>query len=160
MFTIQVIFFLLFLLFFFGLPISGILFPNEPISQRWVKVPFPGYVGRAWHDQCNYVTIAQFLADYPFSASSIDLTDQPYAQRAVALKNDRIGQSVYHALVLTSANSHAKSTFEGTILIYPLLAAIAVFWIASSPYSGHHALIAMFWAGISSHFGCRSKYLD
>ena len=229
MFTIQVIFFSLFPLFFFGLPISGLLFPDEPISERWVKVPFLGlastvlitqnlvyidlpvkesavwvwclgiilwvvwlfvilrsnfppprfsisrhsfligitlfsiyviqgfgifgssaryYVGRAWYDQYNYVVIAQFLTDYPFSTSSINLMDQPYAQRGAALKYDRIGQSVYHAFVLTSASSDAKSTFEVTIFIYPLLTAIAVFWIARSHYSDSRALIAMLWAGI------------
>jgi hypothetical protein len=229
MFTLQVIFFSLFPLFFFGLPISGLLFPDEPISERWVKAPFLGlastvlitqnlvymdlplkesavwvwclgiilwaiwlfavlrsnfrpirfsinkhafligiilfsvyviqgfgifgssakyYVGRAWYDQYNYVAIAQFLADYPFSTSSIDLMDQPYAHRAITFKDDRIGQSVYHAFVLTSAHADAKSTFEVTILIYPLLTAVAVFWIARSLSSVSHALIAMLWAGI------------
>ena len=40
--TALVIFFSLFPLFFFGFPISGLLFPDEPISKRWVKVPFLG----------------------------------------------------------------------------------------------------------------------
>lgn len=229
MLTATVVFFSLFPLFFFGFPVSALLFPNEPISERWVKVPFLGlatvvlitqnlvyadipvkvstpwiwglglliwavwlfvyfrriiphnpiqiskltfliplallviyvvqgfglfgssakyYVGRAWSDEFNYVSIAQFLADYPFSTSSASVLVQPYAEKAIALKYDRIGQSIYHAFVACSSNTDAKTTFEVTIFLLPILTAIAIYWIARSNYSPHLALFALLGSGI------------
>ena len=106
------------------------------------------YVGRAFFDEYNYNSIAQFLADYPFSTSSIQVAYQPYAQKAVSLKYDRIGQSAYQAFILSSADTDAKSTFEVVIFIYPILVAIAIFWAARSLFTTQLAWLAMLWAGI------------
>ncbi len=88
------------------------------------------YVGRAWHDQFNYVATAQFLLDLPFSSSFKDVAGSPYLFRAVSNKCDRIGQSVFHAFIAVSSFTNAKSVFEPVILLAPFLSALAVYWLA------------------------------
>jgi hypothetical protein len=227
--TALVVFFSLFPLLFFGFPITGLLFPDEPISKRWVKVPFLGlafvvlitqnlvyadipvklstlwvwglgfiiwigwlflkfrkgiphdqikiskssflitvsliivyvvqgfglfgssaryYVARAWFDQYNYVALAQFLTDYRFSTPPGAVLTQPYAEKAISIKGDRIGQSVYHAFVASRSKADTKTTFEVTIFLLPILAAIAIYGIARTNYSPFAATIALLCAGI------------
>jgi len=229
MYTAIVVFFSLFPLLFFGFPITGLLFPEEPIYKRWVKIPFLGmalvvlitqnlvyadipvkqstpwiwgmggiiwigwlfsklrmgispdylklskpsfliaiclsviyivqgfgifgssakyYMGRAWYDQLNYVSLAQFLTDHPFSTPATAVSSQPYAEIGTGLKSDRIGQSVYHAFVESSSHTDAKTTFEVTIFLLPILAAIAIYGIALTNYSPFAATIALLCAGI------------
>jgi len=105
-------------------------------------------VARAWFDQYNYVALAQFLSDYHFSTPPEAVLTQPYAEKAVSIKDDRIGQSVYHAFVASSSNSDAKTTFEVTIFLLPILAAVAIYGIARTNYSPFIASIALLCAGI------------
>ena len=62
------------------------------------------YVGRAWHDQFNYTSIAQFLTDYPFSFSIAEVQGQPYLYEGILKKFDHIGVSIIQGFL-------GKSTF-------------------------------------------------
>jgi hypothetical protein len=85
------------------------------------------YVGRAWSDQFNYTSIAQFLMDERFSTSLDDVGQRPWMIPAVCLKADRIGQSVLHGFLACSCRSDAKTMFEPTILLMPPLVVLAIF---------------------------------
>jgi hypothetical protein len=88
------------------------------------------YLGRAWPDQYNYTCIAQFLMDVPFHTPWPALGDRPYLINAVALKDDRIGQSVLHGFFAVSSGLDAKALFEPSILLGPVLSALAVYALA------------------------------
>jgi len=87
------------------------------------------YVGRAWYDQLNYTAITQFLVDFPFSFSFRDAEKSPYLFQAICHKFDRIGQSVFHGFMTASTFTDAKTTFEPSILLLPLLTVLAVYWL-------------------------------
>jgi hypothetical protein len=84
------------------------------------------YVGRGWGDVLNYVTIAEFLEHVPFHTPLPELSQQPYLFQAAILKTDRIGQSILHAFLTTSAFSDARTLFEPAILLTPPLVVCAV----------------------------------
>ena len=107
------------------------------------------YVGRAWIDQFNYTAIAQFLMDYPFSLSYEKIGNHPYLFKAVQLKGDRIGQSILHGFLATSSFTDAKTMFEPTILLTPLLVILAVYLLSRKlSLSIRPAVIAAVWAGV------------
>jgi hypothetical protein len=85
------------------------------------------YLGRAWGDQCNYTTEADFLMRDRFSMTPADVGPRPGAFLIVTvLKNDRIGQSILHAFFSVSSGQDPKVLFEPTILLGPALTTLAV----------------------------------
>jgi hypothetical protein len=89
------------------------------------------YLGRAWGDQFNYTCLAQFLMDVPFHTPGEALGGRPYLVNVVGLlKDDRIGQSVLHGFFAVSAGFDAKTLFEPSILLCPVLSALAVYALA------------------------------
>ena len=66
----------------------------------------------------NYVSMAQFFADFPFHSS---LSDQGFLVAAQSLKYDRIGQSVLHAFMMVSSDGDAQQSFGSTIFLSPFL---------------------------------------
>lgn len=109
-----------------ALPLAlGVVFAVQGAGLLGVGARY--YVGRAWHDQFNYTAMAQFLADHRFSLSFADVANQPYLYKAIELKTDRIGQSLFHAFVTVSTGTDAKTTFEPVILLLPLLVVPALF---------------------------------
>lgn len=75
------------------------------------------YLGRAWIDQFNYVSTAQFLIDYPYMASYERFSNMPYLYEAVFKKADRIGQSILHGFFSVSSFNDSKVLFEPTIML-------------------------------------------
>jgi hypothetical protein len=59
----------------------------------------PEYLANRMGDQFNYIAIAEFLADCPFSASAEEIGPRPYVLHALPLKDDRIGQSILHGFL-------------------------------------------------------------
>lgn len=107
------------------------------------------YVGRAWIDQWNYVAIAQFLTDYVYSLSLRGIDHAPYLAKAITLKDDRIGQSIFHGFLATSTFTDAKTTFEPAILLTPFLITLAVYHLAKKfAWPKKQALIAGLLAGV------------
>ena len=92
------------------------------------------YVGRGWADQVNYVAIAQFLLDDPFSRTLADVGMRPYLLNGIFHKQPRIGQSVVNGFLAATAGQDAKTMFEPTILLAPALVFLALFelWRALS----------------------------
>ncbi|MBI5304102.1 MAG: hypothetical protein HY868_18350 [Chloroflexi bacterium] len=88
------------------------------------------YVARAWIDQFNYTAIAQFLTDYVFSTTYVDIHNQPYLATAIALKLDRIGVSIFQGFLGVSTFTDAKTVFESAILVSPVMTALALYQVA------------------------------
>src|SRR5262245_38406843 len=88
------------------------------------------YLGRSLGDRYNYVVIAQFFADQPFSTSWAELGQQPWLSHAITYKNDRIGGMLLHAFVMASSGLDARQTFDATILLSPALTALAILQLA------------------------------
>jgi hypothetical protein len=88
------------------------------------------YLGRAWGDQYNYTTVAQFLSDLPFSLSWDGIGQHPHLVDALILKDDRIGVMLWQAFLACSVGTEARSLFEATILLGPTLVVPAVYLLA------------------------------
>lgn len=76
------------------------------------------YYGYGWGDMLNYVSLAQFFADFPFHFIP---STQEYLHAAQGLKSDRIGQSVLHSFLMASSWTDAQQSFGTTILLSPSL---------------------------------------
>ena len=101
------------------------------------------YYGYGWYDMFNYVSNAQFFADFPFHAHNADQTHLAAAQ---IYKSDRIGQSVLHAFLMVSSGVDAQQSFGTTILLAPLLLFFALLTVARRlalpPVVGYLAALA------------------
>jgi hypothetical protein len=93
------------------------------LGACWVG---PDYLGRAKGDQVNYNAIAQLLADRSTDATVADATRDPCASVAITLKDDRIGQSVLHALLAVSTGQPPSRLFFPLILLCPPLSLLAL----------------------------------
>jgi hypothetical protein len=120
--------------------------PVRESLRRWPHVPFgvaaavlviqagglflatPSvYAGRAWTDQFNYTTMAEFFRDDGYDLTPDTLGQRPWLLRVLGLKHFRIGQSVlqaYHA-VLTAQDT--RDLFMPTILLCGPLLALALY---------------------------------
>lgn len=87
------------------------------------------YYGYGWADMFNYVSMAQFFIDFPFSATA---NTQEYVYVANHYKSDRIGQSVLHAFIASSAGVDAQQAFGATILLSPMLIFFSIFLLSTS----------------------------
>jgi len=91
--------------------INGVGYFRE--TARW-------YIGYGWQDQYNYTVTAEFLKEYPFS-TDFENVDTPYIVQAIAKKNDRIGQSVYHAFLSSITGLSSDCTYGAISLLAPVL---------------------------------------
>jgi hypothetical protein len=89
------------------------------------------YLGRAWSDQYNYTTVAQMLAELPFSLSWQTIGQRPYLVEALVLKDDRVGAMLLQAFFASSAGTDAKHLFEPTILLGPALVVPGIHAVAT-----------------------------
>lgn len=107
------------------------------------------YLGRAWHDQYNYTTTTQFLIDHLFSMSLSDIQAQPYLYKGIEAATDRIGQNILQGFLSVSTFSDAKTLFEPTILLFPLLTVFAIYCLGRSfSLSKKRAALAASMAGL------------
>lgn len=88
------------------------------------------YLGYGWIDQHNYVGIAQFLMDKPFSTELNQVGETPYLVDAILKKNDRIGQSVLQGFVAIISFVNAKTAYGAISLLSPLLTFLSVLLLA------------------------------
>jgi hypothetical protein len=89
------------------------------------------YAGRAFPDQFNYTSLAQFILERPFRTGLEDVCNCPCFAPAVLLKTDRIGQSVLHAFFAATSFQDAQPLFEPTIVLAPALVVVAVYLIGA-----------------------------
>ncbi len=85
------------------------------------------YYGNAHTDQVNYVLIAEFLVEKPYSTSVADVGFQPWLARPISLKDMRIGECVANGYLAVITLTDAKSAY-GTLSIFMVgMGAVAVF---------------------------------
>jgi hypothetical protein len=105
------------------------------------------YYGNGHFDQINYVLLAEFLKDEPYSTSEQDIGLRPWLVRPVGfqdttgqvgvasgpgvgmigLKNERIGQSIVTAEISLWLGTDAKEGYAATVIFYLTLLAICVY---------------------------------
>ncbi len=88
------------------------------------------YLGRFLGDQYSYVSMASFLADHLYSTSAEALSRQPGLLPGLALRDNRIGQSILQAFFLATARRDAFALYEPTSLLAPALLALAFYGLA------------------------------
>src|SRR5437764_2971941 len=87
------------------------------------------YVGSAWHDQFNYVSMAELITHHPYTTHFSDITTQPYLVEGVGHKGERLGQTILHAFFATSLDISTKRAFELVALLGPALTTVAISWL-------------------------------
>ena len=88
------------------------------------------YFGDAWLDQFNYTVLADFLAHQPWSLPPEEIGLRPYLFPVLLLQHHRLGQSAFHAFFVSSTGLDAKTLFEPTILVAPVLTCLVVYGLA------------------------------
>ena len=83
------------------------------------------YYGTAHEDQANYVLLAQFLKDEPFSTTIDSVGSHPWLVKAIDAKEKRIGQSVCIAIVAAISGTDAKTAYGATSVFFILLLSAA-----------------------------------
>ncbi len=84
------------------------------------------YLGRAWLDQYNYISLSQFLVELPYNVSPQTFANKIYLLIGYLFRSDRIGQSVFQGFITTSSLADSRYTFEAVRLTTPLLIAIVI----------------------------------
>lgn len=90
------------------------------------------YVGRAWHDQYNYVSVSEFLSDFRFDTDVTGIQLKPYVMKGMEIKKDRIGQSVLHGALTRLSGLDSKVTFGPIIIFFTFLIPIVVYLLCLS----------------------------
>ncbi len=85
------------------------------------------YYGKAHPDQLNYVFLAEFLKEKPYSTDLQDIGHQPWLLMPERLKDERIGQSVITAEISVLSQTNAKSSYAATVIFFLLSLAICLY---------------------------------
>jgi hypothetical protein len=106
-----------------------------------------GYYGKANPDQLNYVVLAEFLKEEPYSTAQPDIGLRPWLLRAVGfqdpaerlrtstgpgpemvgLKKGRIGQSIVTSEISVWSGTNAKGGYAATVIFFLTVLAICLF---------------------------------
>ena len=89
------------------------------------------YRGNMLSDQYQYVALAQFLVEEPISTGWPDLGQRPWLVQPVALKAERLGQSVVHGFLAVVTRRDALDLYFPTQLLGPALLCPAVLLLAT-----------------------------
>jgi hypothetical protein len=85
------------------------------------------YYGKAHPDQLNYVFLAEFLKEKPYSTDLRDVGHQPWLMMPVRFKDERIGQSVITAEISVLSQTNAKSSYAATVIFFLLSLAFCLY---------------------------------
>jgi hypothetical protein len=103
------------------------------------------YYGKGHFDQINYVLLAEFLKEEPYSTSEQDIGLRPWLVGAVGfhdttgqlssgpgletigLKNERIGQSIITAEISVWSGTNGKGGYAATVIFFLTVLAICVY---------------------------------
>jgi len=105
------------------------------------------YYGKGYDDQLNYVLLAEFLKEEPYSTSPQDIGLRPWLVRPVGfriseeqlgkssgpgvevigLKKERIGQSVITAEISVWSGTNGKGSYAATVIFFLTLLAICLY---------------------------------
>ena len=127
------------------------------------------YYGKGYDDQLNYVLLAEFLKEEPYSTSAQDIGLRPWLLRPVGfqasaeqlgmssgpglevigLKKGRIGQSIITAEISVWSGTDAKGGYAATVIFFLTLLAICLYVLLRETgidhfMAGSGALLAAF----------------
>ena len=90
------------------------------------------YYGKGYEDQLNYVLLAEFLKEEPYSTSTHDTGLRPLvlvkrAELALEFKKQRIGQSIVTAEISVWSGTDAKAGYAATVIFFLTLLAISLY---------------------------------
>jgi hypothetical protein len=86
------------------------------------------YYGKAYPDQLNYVLLAEFLKEEPYSTSAQKFSLRPWlAKPATVLKKERIGQSIITAEISVWSASDGKRGYAATIIFFLTVLGICLY---------------------------------
>jgi hypothetical protein len=86
------------------------------------------YYGKGYADQRNYVLLAEFLKEEPYSTSAHDIGLRPWLLGSVLdLKSQRIGQSIITAEISVWSWCDAKAGYAATVIFFLTLLAISLY---------------------------------
>jgi hypothetical protein len=77
-----------------------------------------GYYGKARPDQINYVQLAEFLKEEPYSTDAQHVGYKPWLLKPVILKEMRIGQSIVTAEISEFSLTNAKTSYAATYIFF------------------------------------------
>ena len=106
------------------------------------------YYGKAHPDQINYVLLAEFLKEEPYSMDMRDIGYKPWLLRPVRLKEERIGQSIVTAEISELSLTNAKTGYAATYIFF--LAALGLCLYVLLRDLGAHHVVAAFGAFLST----------
>jgi hypothetical protein len=105
-----------------ALALAAYLAQGSELLQRGVA----DYRGNLISDQFNYVVLAQFLSDYPYSTGRAEQPGRPWLELVMGLKQDRLGQSVLHGALALGAGRDCLDLFFPTLFLGSALLVPAV----------------------------------
>ena len=85
------------------------------------------YYGYARQDQSNYVLLAEFLVEKPFSTTLADVGPHPWMVKGVQTKTERLGQSVANGYLAGVTGSDASFTY-GAVSTFAVALVAAAVW--------------------------------
>src|SRR5580700_11013063 len=86
------------------------------------------YYGKGYEDQLNYVLIAEFLKEEPYTTSTHDIGLRPWLVRtALEFKKQRIGQSILTAEISAWSGTDGKAGYAATVIFFLALLAISLY---------------------------------
>jgi hypothetical protein len=93
-----------------------------------IKQGLGRYYGKGYEDQLNYVLLAEFLKEEPYSTSAHDIGLRPWLVRtALEFKKQRIGQSILTAEISVWSGTDAKAGYAATVIFFLTLLAISLY---------------------------------
>jgi hypothetical protein len=86
------------------------------------------YYGKGHADQRNYVLLAEFLKEEPYSTSAYDIGGRPWLLSTVLdFKRLRIGQSIITAEISVWSGTDAKAGYAATVIFFLTLLGICLY---------------------------------
>jgi hypothetical protein len=86
------------------------------------------YAGKGYPDYFNYVQLAEFLKEEPYSTNEQDIGLHPWLLNpATGLKKERIGQSIITAEISTWSGTDGKGGYPATVIFFITVLAICVY---------------------------------
>jgi hypothetical protein len=106
------------------------------------------YYGYARQDQSNYVLLAEFLVEKPFSTTLADVGVHPWMAKGVQTKTERLGQSVANGYLSGVTGRDASYTY-GAVSTFAVALAAAAVWGCLRAFGAPSwvAWLAGAWAG-------------
>jgi hypothetical protein len=106
------------------------------------------YYGYASQDQVNYVQLAEFLIEKPYSTELRDVGLQPWLVKGIDTKNGRIGQSVAVGYLAVITGADAKAAYGSVSVFFVALLAVSVLALLRGLGAGRvMAWLGGLWAG-------------